>query len=73
MTSAAWHLRSASGEQRIAMTDRGPYPCQTWAKVTAQYVTADLPVGLGDLRYFIEAEDRRGNVSRGALERIFLA
>ncbi|NEV65013.1 glycosyl hydrolase family 57 [Thiorhodococcus minor] len=67
------HLRSASGEQRIAMTNRGPYPCQTGAKVTAQYVTADLPVGLGDLRYFIEAEDHRGNVSRGALERIFLA
>ncbi|MCF7990459.1 MAG: hypothetical protein K9M02_08440 [Thiohalocapsa sp.] len=29
--------------------------------------------GLGDIRYFIEAEDRRGNVTRGALERIFLA
>lgn len=67
------HLRSENGEQRIAMTDRGPYPCQTGARVTAQYLTADLPVGLGDVRYFIEAEDRRGNVSRGALERIFLA
>ncbi|MBK1722181.1 glycosyl hydrolase family 57 [Thiocystis violacea] len=67
------HLRTEKGEQSMAMTDRRPYPCQTGARVTAQYMTADLPVGLGDVRYFIEAEDTRGNVSRGALERIFLA
>jgi hypothetical protein len=32
-----------------------------------------LPIGLGDVRYFIEAEDGRGTIARGALERIFLA
>ena len=37
------------------------------------YFTANLPVGAGDVRYFIEAEDRLGNLSRGALERIWLA
>ncbi len=67
------HLRSDAGERHIALTDRGPYPCQTGATRTAHYVTADLPVGIGDVRYFIEAEDRVGNVSRSALERIFLA
>jgi hypothetical protein len=66
-------LRAASGEHAIAMTDQGPYPCQTGARVTARYFTAELPVGLGDIRYWIEAEDRVGNGSRGSLERIFLA
>ena len=66
-------LRSAAGETRLAMLDKGPYPSQTGAAVTANLYTANLPVGVGDVRYFIEAEDNRGNVSRGALERIYLA
>jgi hypothetical protein len=66
-------LRTARGEQRLAMRDHGPYPSQTGARVTAEYYTAELPVGAGDVRYYIEAEDRRGNVATGALERVFLA
>ena len=67
------HIRSENGERTLPMTDRGPYPCKTGAPVTSRYVTADLPPGIGDVRYFIEAEDTRGNTSRGALERVFLA
>ena len=66
-------LRTAAGEQRLTMHNHGPYPCETGATVTADYLTADLPIGAGDVRYYIEAEDGRGNVSRGALERIWLA
>jgi hypothetical protein len=66
-------LRTAGGERRLSMQNHGPYPSRTGAKVTADYVTAALPAGAGDLRYFIEAEDARGNIARGALERIFLA
>ena len=66
-------LRTASGEQRLPMRNHGPYPTQTGAKLTADYFTAELPVGAGDVRYYLEAEDQCGNVSRGALERIFLA
>ena len=66
-------LRAASGETRIEMSDHGPYPSQTGAAVTAHYFTAQLPVGAGDVRYYIEAEDGKGNVSRGALERMYLA
>lgn len=66
-------LRAATGETRIAMTDNGPYPSQTGAAITAHYFTAKLPVGAGDVRYYIEAEDGRGNVARGALERVYLA
>lgn len=66
-------LRTASGEQRLAMRNHGPYPSQTGAAAVGDYCTAELPVGAGDVRYYIEAEDGRGNIARGALERIFLA
>jgi Glycosyl hydrolase family 57 len=66
-------LRNGAGETRQAMTDRGSYPCQTGAARTATYYTFELPVGLGDIRYFIEAEDTRGNIACSALERVYLA
>jgi hypothetical protein len=53
-------LRTPAGESRLAMRNQGLYPSQTGARVTADYFTADLPVGAGDVRYFIEAEDQRG-------------
>ncbi len=66
-------LRTDAGETRQAMHNHGPYPTQTGAQITADYCTADLPVGAGDIRYYIEAEDRWGNVARSALERVYLA
>jgi len=66
-------LRTAAGETRWPMRKHGPYPSQTGASVTADYFTVELPVGAGDVRYFIEAEDGLGNVSRSALERVYLA
>jgi len=66
-------LRTANGEKTIPMQDHGAYPSQTGPVVTAHYFTADLPVGAGDVRYFIEAEDGKGNVGRSNLERIYLA
>ncbi len=66
-------LRRDGTETVVAMDDHGPYPSETGAAVTANYCTAALPVGAGDVRYFIEAEDAKGNVSRSALERVYLA
>jgi len=66
-------LRTASGETRLKMRSHGAYPSETGARVTAEYFTAALPVGAGEVRYYIEAEDKCGNVARGALERVFLA
>jgi hypothetical protein len=43
------------------------------ATVSGHYYTAVLPVGAGDVRYYIEGEDRAGNVARSALERVYLA
>lgn len=66
-------LRGVAGESTLAMHDRGVYPTATGAQTSAHYYTADLPVGAGDLRYYIEAEDTAGNLARSALERIYLA
>lgn len=66
-------LRAGGAEQRMAMLDRGPYPSRTGALRTANYFTIELLPGLGDVRYFIEATDLRGNTTRGALERTYLA
>jgi hypothetical protein len=65
-------LRTAEGETVLAMKNRGAYPSETGAAITADYYTVELPVGAGDVRYFVEAEDMRGNISRGALERVYL-
>ena len=73
LASVTLVLRAGGTESRLAMTDRGPYPSQTGAAVSANYYTAALPVGAGDIRYFIEAVDGGGNVARSALERIYLA
>lgn len=66
-------LRTGAGETRVKMRNHGPYPSQTGAQVSADYYTAELPVGAGEVRYYVEAEDTCGNVAKGALERIYLA
>ena len=73
MKRATLVLRADRTEKRMVMDDRGPYPTQTGAAVTANYYIAPLPVGAGDVRYFVEAEDGRGAVARSALERVYLA
>jgi hypothetical protein len=65
--------RTADGESRKPMTNRGPYPSETAPTIIADYYTATLPTAAGDIRYFVEAEDRRGNIARSALERVYLA
>ena len=64
---------SSGHSHRLAMRHRGAYPCATGARHTADYYTVELPPGLGEIRYFIEAIDTRGNRARGALERLYLA
>ncbi|MCH9699164.1 MAG: glycosyl hydrolase family 57 [Gammaproteobacteria bacterium] len=66
-------LKTANGEHRIDMRDLGPYPSQTGASLSANYYTAQLPVGTGDVRYYIEAVDQLNNTARSSLERIYLA
>lgn len=65
-------LRSGKKEKVMKLKDNGPYPSQTDARAVGHFFTADLPMGLGDVRYFIEAVDGKGNISRSTLERVFL-
>ena len=66
-------VRRGGAEQVFDMRDAGAYPSRTGAGFTARLFTCILPAGLGDIRYFLEAEDLCGNISRSALERWFLA
>ncbi len=66
-------LRRDGREEALPMCDGGVYPCRTGARASAHLFTCALPVGAGNVRYVIEAEDARGNVSQSALERVFLA
>ncbi|MDR1519421.1 MAG: glycosyl hydrolase family 57 [Planctomycetota bacterium] len=62
------------GEAReLPLADQGPYPSRIGAKSAAHLYTAELPAGMGDIRYWLEAVDGKGNKSRSALERVFLA
>jgi hypothetical protein len=66
-------LRARNGEKTVPMHDTGRYPSQTGPSVTAHYFTSELPQGAGEVSYYIEAEDNKGNVSRSSLERVYLA
>ena len=67
-------LDAGRGEEReIPLLERGPYPTRTGARSSATLYEAELPEGAGDVRYWIEATDNAGNVTRGALERVYLA
>jgi hypothetical protein len=66
-------LRTSQKEQVIPMNSRGPYPSQTGPMLTSNYYTAQLPEGIGDVRFYIEATDGKGNVAKSTLERVFLA
>lgn len=65
-------IRHTSGEACVKLQDLGDYPSQTSAGITARHFTCGMPTGLGNVRYYIEAKDQRGNVSRSTLERVYL-
>jgi len=64
-------LRTPKGEQVLQPRLHQPYPSQTGPARTADHVVFDLPAGAGDCRYFITAVDKKGNVSKSALERVW--
>jgi hypothetical protein len=72
IASARLVIRADGSEVVIPLTDRGPYPSETGPAATAGLFTAELPVGAGHVRYFIEAVDGKGNTTRSSLERMYL-
>ncbi|HMP77098.1 MAG TPA: glycosyl hydrolase family 57 [Kiritimatiellia bacterium] len=73
LRSARLVLRAGGKESTLPLQDRGAYPSRTSPAAVAHLFTCVLPEGAGDVRYFVEAEDSRGNKSRSSLDRIFLA
>lgn len=72
VTSAQVVIRAGGRETKVPLQSAGSYPSRSGAKVSAGFFRADLPSGAGHIRYFIEAVDGQGNISRGALERLYL-
>jgi len=67
-------VTGASGSrERITLRDTGAYPSRTSPFDVAHLYEWEMPEGAGMITYFIEAMDSLGNVSRGSLERIYLA
>jgi hypothetical protein len=64
---------SQNSIKRLRMISHGTYPSQTNPTLTATYFTVELPQGAGEVSYFIEAKDGRGNTGTTTLERVFLA
>ncbi|BAP54721.1 glycosyl hydrolase, family 57 [Thioploca ingrica] len=60
-------------KKRVAMENKGTYPSQTNPAIIATPYQAVLPAGTGNIRYFIEAVDKRGNVSYSPVGRIYIA
>jgi hypothetical protein len=71
LSSVTLVIRSNGKEEKIPMKG-GAYPSRTSPSATGEYYTAKLPVGAGDIRYYIEAVDKKGNLSVSSLERVFL-
>ncbi len=65
-------IRSGGSEETLPLRDGGEYPSRTGPAATARLYTCELPEGRGIVRYFVEAEDTRGNRARSSLERIAL-
>jgi len=72
LASVTLVIRTKGKEERITMKG-GTYPSKTSPAITGEYYTAKLPQGLGDVRYYIEAVDKKKNTAVSSLERIFLA
>ena len=60
-------------KKRVAMENKESYPSQTHPVIIANLYQTILPAGTGNIRYFIEAVDKRGNVSYSPVGRIHIA
>ncbi|PID57441.1 glycosyl hydrolase family 57 [candidate division KSB3 bacterium] len=61
-----------SNKRWRTLTDKGPYPSRTSPSLIANCYQTILPSGSGDIRYYVEAEDHRGNLSCSPVGRIYI-
>jgi hypothetical protein len=68
-----YHKVDSKTKKKVAMENKDTYPSQTNPAIIATRYQAVLPAGTGNIRYFIEAVDKRGNVSYSPVGRISIA
>ncbi len=70
-----FHYQQADGstKKQLEMENRGAYPSRTNPSIIATQYQVIIPPGSGNLRYYVEAIDTRGNVSYSPVGRIFIA
>ncbi|MHC4873913.1 MAG: glycosyl hydrolase family 57, partial [Planctomycetota bacterium] len=67
------HLSEVGGSTtEIKMENLGPYPSRTNPAATGSFYKAVIPKGSGNMRYYIRAEDEKGNTATSHVERIFV-
>lgn len=68
------HYQEIDGPTKeMEMQNEGAYPSQTQPTVIATQYRAVLPAGTGNIRYYVEAVDNRGNVAYSPVGRIYIA
>lgn len=68
-----YYAPDGSFQKEIEMENCGPYPSRTNPAITGTQYKAALPPGTGNIRYYVEAVDHRGNVSYSPVGRIYIA
>jgi hypothetical protein len=67
-----YHDANSTSKKQVEMKNGGAYPSRTNPSVIATQYQAILPAGTGNIRYFVEATDTRGNVSYSPVGRIYI-
>lgn len=68
-----YHKVGNKTKKRVVMESGGAYPSRTNPSLIATQYKAVLPAGTGNIRYFVEAEDSKKNVSHSPVGRIYIA
>ncbi len=68
-----YHDGKSGSKKQIEMQNNGPYPSRINPSIIATQYQAILPAGTGNIQYFVEASDTRGNVAYSPVGRIHIA
>ncbi|EDN67380.1 glycosyl hydrolase, family 57 [Beggiatoa sp. PS] len=68
-----YYKAGKSTKKSVLMENCGAYPSRTNPAIIATQYQAVLPAGTGEIRYFIKAVDKGGNVSYSPVGRLYIA
>jgi hypothetical protein len=67
------YFTGESKTKSVEMEDLGSYPSQTQTSIVANQYIVTLPKGTGNIRYFVEAIDAKGNTAYSPVGQVFIA